>query len=138
MKSALFFLSFLVLFQSCSRKCDCSPPPRSDTNWKIINRRGGIAPIDVPLTDDEKNNVLTLKTNGAYSCKNTLTGTIISGTISMSNFSSIYGDRQQLIFSPKLPMLNEDYLILIENPNGRMVFGDNKYDGYFTTFEIAP
>jgi hypothetical protein len=35
-------------------------------------------------------------------------------------------------------MLTEEYLILVDNPIGKMVFGDNLQDGYSTTFELIP
>ncbi|MEK7224746.1 MAG: hypothetical protein AAB221_03595 [Bacteroidota bacterium] len=82
--------------------------------------------------------MLTLKQSGSFVCKNTVTGITVSGTFAYSNFHSIYGDRQKMIFSPKLPMLSEDYFVLVDNPNGKMVFGDNYTDGYVTTFEIIP
>jgi|CXWL01.1.fsa_nt_gi hypothetical protein len=127
-----------LLFNSCRRDCGCSPPPLTETKWKITDRSGGIAGGHIGLTDDQKNNILTIKPGGIYSCTNTVTGAFVTGILSMSNFNSIYGDRTRLIFAPKLPMLAEDYLILIDNPSGKMIFGDNTVDGYLTIFELVP
>ena len=136
-----FYSSLLIVallgVSSCSRKCDCVPPPQTITNWKIQKRFGGIAGTEVALTEDQKNNILTLNPNGTFSCKNTVTGVTVSGNRSMANYNSIYGERQRVIFSPKLPMLDENFLILTDNPNGSMTFGDNVNDGYFTTFVLV-
>jgi hypothetical protein len=137
-----FYFCLLIValtgVSSCSRKCDCVPPSQSVTNWKIQKRFGGIAGTEVTLTEDQKNNILTINPNGTFSCKNMVTGVTVSGNRSMVNYNSIYGDRLRVIFSPKLPMLDEDFLILTDNPNGSMTFGDNVNDGYFTTFVLIP
>ncbi len=137
MKWILPIVAFSLLFLSCSRR-KCCEPPQSDSNWKITKRFGGISASEVPLTEDQKNNVLTINPNGNFICRNMVTGTTFTGTYSYSNFNSIYGDRLRYLFSPKLPMLTEEYLILMDNPSGKMVFGDNFQDGYSTTFELIP
>jgi hypothetical protein len=140
MKYLIVLIALIVLSSSCSRDsdCGCVTPPFTETNWKVIRVNGGITGTDQPLNDEQKNNRLTIQNNGSYTCKNVVTGKTITGSFTMANFTSIYGDRQRFIFSPQLPILTQDYIILIENPNGKMVFGDNVHDGYLTTLDLIP
>ncbi|HEX2845304.1 MAG TPA: hypothetical protein VHN59_02060 [Chitinophagaceae bacterium] len=110
--------------------------PDSPTKWKITSRTGGVSGTSVPLTTDQQNNILTLELNGKYVCTNTQTGMIVNGTFTVSNFSSIYGAKQRFVFDPQLPMLDDEYYILLGNAEGKLIFGDNRADGYSTTFSI--
>jgi hypothetical protein len=140
MKYLFVLITSFLLASSCNkdRDCGCVTPPFTETNWKVTKVSGGISGTDKPLTDEQKNNILTIHNGGSFTCKNSVTGTTIKGSYTMGNFTSIYGDRQRYTFSPNLPMLNQEYIILTDNPNGKMIFGDNKYDGYLTTLELIP
>ncbi len=94
--------------------------------------------MNKPLTEDQKNNILVIYANGAFSCTNTVTGATVSGSLNISTFNSIFGPMPRYIFSPALPMLAEDPLLLVDNANGKMVFGENITDGYMITFELIP
>ncbi len=127
---------------SCNKTnddCGCvppPPPPATPTKWKITSRTGGQAGTSMPLTIDQQNNILTLKSGEQYTCTNTQTGMIVNGTVTISDFSSIYGIKGRLIFNPQLPMLNDEYYILLSTSQGKLVISDNKADGYTTTFSI--
>lgn len=136
--SAFIFLS-ATLSLSCSKSdCGCAPPPVSDGYWKITSRQGGFGGGTVALTSAQENTVLTLKTDGKYICTNQQTGETVNGDFSIeSNFSSIYGEKPRFIFNPALPMLNNQFYVLLENPKGKLVLGDNLADGYSTTFSVT-
>src|SRR5690349_5202101 len=134
----LAILAFSVLILgSCSKPdCGCVTPPGTATTWKITKRFGGIAGQDVALTPDQENNRLLIRTDGTYSCTNIVTGITVTGTLTQTNFNSIYGNLPRFIFTPALPMLQDDYMILLDNPVGSIKFGDNIHDGYQTTFTL--
>jgi hypothetical protein len=142
MRSYLLFLCIALSafsFSGCDKtddNCDCVNLPDSPTKWKITSRTGGVSGTSVPLTTDQQNNILTLQLNGKYVCTNTQTGMIVNGTFAISDFSSIYGTKQKFVFDPQLPMLDDEYYILLSNAEGKLVFGDNRADGYSTTFSI--
>lgn len=133
---ALSTLSIL----SCNKSehdCGCvPPPPATSSKWKITSRTGGVSGTSVPLTTDQQNNVITFQTSGKYICTNTQTGMVVNGTIAISDFQSIYGLKGRFVFDPQLPMLNDEYYILLDNAAGKLVFSDNKADGYTTTFSL--
>ncbi len=60
----------------------------------------------------------------------TVTNTLSTGSYIVSSSNN----QVKYMFSPKLPMLDEDQLILVENPNDKLVFGDGNADGIYTTF----
>jgi hypothetical protein len=139
MKPYLLFLCIAmtsITALNCNKEgdCGCVPPPQQETSWKITSRMGSISGNLTQLTTDQQNNVLTLKPNGQFICTNTQTGMIVNGTVTTSNFNSIYGDRPRLVFNPQLPMLDNEYYILLGNTDGKLIFGDNIADGYSTTF----
>jgi PKD repeat protein len=136
MRATLVILFSLFLFSSCHKEHHggCIPAPSAETKWKVTKRFGGIAAMEHPLTDDQKNSVLTITTNGNYTCINTVTGQTVSGTYTSVNFSSIYGEKPRFIFTPALPVLPGEFMILLDNQTGLMVFGDNLTDGIQTTF----
>jgi len=144
MKPYLLFLCIAVSavsISSCNKtddNCGCAPPPESSSKWKITSRSGGISGTSVPLTTDQQNNVITFQSNGKYVCTNTQTGMVVNGTFTISDFSSIYGTKSRFVFDPQLPMLNDEYYILLSNTEGKLVFSDNMADGYSTTFSIIP
>jgi hypothetical protein len=130
------FLSIALLGAGCkkSHECGCAPPPRVETSWKITKRTGGIGGGEIPLTSDQQNSILTIKPDGHYSCINIVSRMIVEGTYASVNYNSIYGDRPRMIFTPKLPMLQDEYMILLDNQSGEMKFGNNIADGYYTYF----
>jgi len=137
MKKYLFLLLLPALILSACKKdhnCGCVQPPLQASSSKITSRSGGIAGVEVPLTEDQKNNILTINTDGTFTCINIVSRMIVSGTITVSNYNSIYGNRPRYVFTPKLPMLDDDYMILLDNTTGSMKFGDNNADGYMTIF----
>ena len=137
MRVLTLLLSILVVTSfSCSRRdCGCTPPPGGETTWKITSRYGGIDGKEIPLTQDEKIHTLTLHMNGVFNCKNKITGHNISGSITTSDFNSIYGNRLRLVFSTPLPILKDEYLVLVQKEDRKMLFGDNIADGYMTVME---
>jgi len=131
----LLFVSALLLSGCDKSPCGCEPPPApSESSWYISKRHGGIAGIDFPLTDAQQNSNITLKPAGYVSGNYTVVYIVNNSTttgsynISTSNNQVIYN------FSPKLPMLPEDQLILVENTNNQLVFWDGNADGIYTTF----
>ena len=133
----------IVMFaiSGCSKtKCDCPPPADVNINykWQISERSGGVSGTKMALTDDQKNSVLNLYTNQTYMVKNMVTNAEVTGTYKLSDFNSIYGNKPRVIFTPNLPMLSNEFHILVENPPGKFVFGDNLVDGYQTTFVLVP
>jgi hypothetical protein len=136
-------LCFVLVFSSCTKQtnCDCAPdpyPPAYGEKWKITKVSGGIGNVNIPLTDDQKNNVLVLHGNGSFSCRNIMTGATVSGILTVSNFNSIFGPVQRYQFSPALPMTPVDPLLLISTSNQKMVFGENVTDPFLITFEYIP
>lgn len=139
MRSILIAAFAIFLIASCSKgdhNCGCVPPPFSETKWKMTKIFGGIATMEYPLNDAQKNSVLTIRNGSLYTCTNLVTGETVNGTYSVSNYSSIYGDKPRFIFTPSLPILPEDYVILVNSQNGSMEFGDNNYDGVVFTFSL--
>lgn len=142
MKPYLLFLCIALStlsISSCSKTGEtlgCEPLPETTSKWKITSRNGGISAKSVPLTIDQQNNIITFQSNGKYVCNNTQTGMEVNGTFAISDFSSIYGTKQKFVFDPQLPMLDDEYYILLGNAEGKLVFGDNRADGYSTTFSI--
>ncbi|PZR27115.1 MAG: hypothetical protein DI535_11920 [Citrobacter freundii] len=143
MKALILFVNLALaglIFSGCSKRtdCGCVPPPTSEANWKIVSRNGGTGGGSIPLTTIQQNSVLTLKNDGKYACTNKQTGEAVGGTYTIiSNFASIYGEKVRFVFTPKLPILETDMYVLLENPNGKLVFGDNAADGYSTTFSAT-
>ena len=133
-------LAGLALLTGCNKTdhCGCVPPPFEESSWKITSIEGGVAGTIKTLTEDQKNTIITFKENGSFTANNTNTGATINGTVGMQNFQSIYGDRPKITFTPKLPMLDNDYFVLLENPNGKQVWGDNVLDGYRITITAQP
>jgi hypothetical protein len=110
------------------------PPPPSESSWYISKRYGGIAGIDFPLTDAQQNSNITLKPTG-YVSGNYTTVYIVNNSTTTGSYNISTSNNQVIyIFSPKLPMLNEDQLILVENTNNKLVFWDGNADGIYTTF----
>jgi hypothetical protein len=133
---ALLLAAVLITAASCSRQdCGCVPPPNTEMTWKITSRNGGVSGASVPLTTAEKEYVLTLRSDASFTCRNTVTGQIINGSITTADFNSIYGNKPRAILTPSLPILKEEYLILIEKDNTKILFGDNVTDGYITRLE---
>lgn len=134
----LFSLTAMICLAGlgCNKKtdCGCVPPPAEETSWKILNRVGSISGNNTTLTMDQQNNVLTLYPDGHFVCTNLQSGMVVNGTVTSSNFNSIYGDRPRFVFSPQLPMLDSEYFILLGSADNKLVFGDNIADGYTTTF----
>ena len=132
---SLLFVSAL-LFSGCAKSpCGCTPPPdSSETSWYISKRHGGIAGIDFPLTDAQQNTTITLKPGGNGTGNYTTVYTVNNSTSTGSYNISTSNNRVNYNFSPKLPMLNEDQLILVENTNSKLVFWDGNTDGIYTTF----
>jgi hypothetical protein len=130
MKSIFIVGIIASLFFSCSKKCDCVPPPQNESSWQMVNRHGGIAGIDFPLTDIQQNSILTLKPGGLYSSVYTVTNTTANGTyiINSSGTSPVY------VFTPKLPTMDEQTLMLTEATISKLVFWDGNADGIYTTF----
>lgn len=121
----------------CSKNtdCGCAPPLDKESSWKITGRSGGFnGRTVVDLSIDQQNSILTLKPNSRFICTNTQTGMVVNGTVTASNFKSIYGDMQRFVFSPQLPMLSDDFYILVGSTENTFTFGDNLADGYATTF----
>lgn len=142
MKPYTFFLSIALVcisIISCNKKgadCGCVEPPLEPTNWKITGINGGINGDNKPLTTDQQNNVLTMKPNGQFVCTNKQTGMIVNGIYTMSDFASIYGTKTKIVFNPQLPMLDNEFYILLGYPERTMVLADNAHDGYTTTFSL--
>lgn len=123
---------------SKTKDCGCVPPPTTEANWKMVSRDGSIDGGSIPLTTVQQNTVLTLKNDGKYITTDKQTGQTVNGTYTIvSNFASIYGEKVRFIFTPKLPVLETDMYVLLENPNGKLVFGDNVADGYTATFSAT-
>ncbi len=140
MKYALLaFIFCSVILSSCSTKnCDCVEPPRTWKIYKMTDRTGGVAGTSVSLTDEQKNSVLSISSYGEFSCKNTVTGVEVSGLYTLSTINSLYGEKPRIIFSPNLPILNNDFHIILNSTNTLLVLGDNVSDGYSTTFTVTP
>ena len=143
MKILIFFTCIVVAglgISGCSKKqdCGCVPPPMTEANWKMISRDGGVGGGSVPLNANQQNTILTFKNDGKYVSTNKQTGETVNGTYTIiTNFASIYGEKTRFVFTPKLPVLETDMYVLLENPNGKLVFGDNVADGYSTTFSAT-
>jgi len=131
---SLLFFSALLLSGCVKSPCGCTPPPdASESSWYISKRHGGIAGIDFPLTDVQQNSELTLKPGRNGSGNYTTVYTVNNSTTTGSYNISISNDHVIYVFSPRLPMLQEDQLILVEHTNNKLVFWDGNADGIYTT-----
>jgi hypothetical protein len=132
---ALSFLLIISLFAvaSCSRdgKCDCVPPPTTETNWKMTRIFGGFGGTEVALNDDQKNSILTTRSNGSYTCTNTITGQTTNGTIITTSQGN---GLTQVTFSPLLTLYRTTNFWLNEKTNTTMVLAETNPDGYVLTF----
>lgn len=133
--SVLFSL-FMLAAVSCVRdhKCDCTPPPAQETKWKMSRIYGGFAGTEVAMNDAQRNALLTLKPNGTYVCRNTVTGDSTTGTLSISTSSS----NVLYTFSPMLPVYPAPTFIVIAATNGKMTLSDGNPDGYWIDFLYQP
>lgn len=134
---AFLLIAVAIIPVSCRQDCGCVPPPHTSMNWKVVSVYGGIGGTQQPLTAAQKNHILNIRSDGSFTCINTITGSSFEGGITMSNFTSIYGDRQRLTFVPEIPMIDSEYIILVDKTNTVMLMGDNVVDGYMTRFEPA-
>ena len=141
MKVYLVCLSLAIAVISiprCTKKDNCQcVAPETETSWRITSHSGGFTGGGTPVTIDQQNNILTLKPDGRFVCINTQTGMVVNGTVTTTDFNSIYGNKPKLVFSPRLPMLHNDFHILISNSGGKLILGDNNHDGYQTIFSIV-
>lgn len=127
---------FLLLSTGCNKgKCDCVPPPATETKWRVTKIFGGFGPAEVNLNNEQLYSILTLKPNGTFVCKNTDTGLTTSGVLTIH--ASDPG-RIQYIFTPVLPVYPANSFILVENTDGRLVLFDGNPDGYTITFTLQP
>lgn len=132
----LALLIFVIAGLPGCKKCGCIPPP-SSMNWKVVSFYGGVGGGQQPLTEAQKNHILTIRSDGSFTCINTVTGATFDGGIIQSNFSSIYGEKIRLTFQPSIPMIESQYIILVEKSDTMLLLGDNVTDGYMTKFGPA-
>ncbi|MBL7733040.1 MAG: hypothetical protein JNM88_17855 [Chitinophagaceae bacterium] len=130
-------LSILALFSvlgisSCSKRdCGCVTPPVTEANWKITRIFGGFGGTEKELTDDQKNSILTTNSLGAFTCRNTVTGQVTTGTI---RTETVDNNLTLVTFNPLLPVYPVANFWLLEKTNDTMVVSDRNADGYTITF----
>ncbi len=130
--SIFLLLTMTLAMSSCStRDCGCTPPPVTEASWKLTSVFGGFAGAEKELTDDQKNSILTTNSQGAYTCRNTVTGQVVTGVIRMQTV-----DNNLLLwsFSPQLPIYPISDFWMLEKTNDRLVLSDRNPDGYRLTF----
>lgn len=127
------FTAYLFLISGCTRdgKCDCVPPPVTESNWKLTLIFGGFAGEEKPMNDDQKNSLLTITSIGQYTCKNTITGITTTGGFAQATQGN---GILKLTFSPLLPIYPTASFQVIEKTDQRMVLSDGNPDGYTLTF----
>ncbi len=125
----------LLTFPGCKRDCGCTPPPNVDTKWRVTRIFGGFGPAVVNLNNEQLYSILTLKANGNFECKNTQTGVITNGVLTINTSSP---SQVQYIFTPALPVYHDNSFILVSNTDGSLVLFDGTADGYTITFTRQP
>jgi hypothetical protein len=128
------FSLLLLTLNSCTREeqlCGCTPPPGTESNWKLVKLFGGWAGEERPLNNEQKNSILTIRTDGRYSCKNTVTGQISNGTLAITTVSP---GLIQYVFSPVLVIYPTSSFWLNEKTETTMALGESNPDGYALTF----
>lgn len=123
----------ILLLSGCTRdgKCDCVPPPVTESSWKLTLIFGGIAGQEKPMTDDQKNSILTITSDGRYTCKNTVTGVTTTGNFTLETPA---GGITKMIYTPLLSIYPVSSFQVIEKTDLRMVLSDGNGDGYTLTF----
>lgn len=123
----------MLLFGSCTRdgKCECIPPPVTESNWKLTLIFGGFAGVEKPMNDDQKNSVLIIYSDGRYSCKNPVSGITTSGSFTLESQPN---GISKMTFNPLLRIYPTTSFQLLEKTDLRMVLSDGNPDGYTLTF----
>ena len=130
------YTAFLILctlsFAACKRdgRCDCVPPPAVETSWKMNRIYGGFAGAEVAMTDEQRKAILTLKPNGTYVCRNSVTGVSSTGTVSVT----VNQNNVQWVFTPLLPIYPATSFVVIQNTEGKLILSDGNADGYSIDF----